>query len=103
RPPHGWKTALARILVALMVLAAGAGAGRYGWQRVGPDLVARADRVFLIRTVDLTGTRRVTRDQVLALLDLSRERGLLRTDPVALQRSEEHTSELQSRGHLVCR
>jgi cell division protein FtsQ len=89
RPPHGWKTALARIMAALMVLAAGAGAGWYGWQRVGPDLLARADRVFVIRTVDLTGTRRVTRNQVLALLDLPRERGLLRTDPAALQRALE--------------
>lgn len=89
RPPHGWKTALARMLVALTVLAAGAGAGRYGWQRAEPDLLAWADRFFVIRTVDLTETRRVSRDQVLALLDLPMERGLLRTDPAALQRALE--------------
>jgi len=85
RPPHVGKTALARMLVALTVLTAGASAGWYGWQRVGPDLVAWADRYFMIRTVDLTETRRVSRDQVLALLDLPADRGLLRTDPAALQ------------------
>jgi cell division septal protein FtsQ len=52
-------------------------------------LLAWADRVFLIRNVELTETRRVSRDQVLALLDLPVERGLLRTDPVALQRALE--------------
>jgi cell division protein FtsQ len=86
RPRHGWKTVLARILVALTVLVAGAGAGWYGWQRVEPGLLAWADRVFVIRYVDLTETRRVSRDQVLALLDLPAERGLLQTDTAALQR-----------------
>ena len=89
QPPQGGKTALARMLVALMVLTAGAGAGWYGWQRVGPDLVAWADRCFMIRTVDLTETRRVSREQVLALLDLPTDRGLLRTDPTVLQRTLE--------------
>src|SRR5439155_26536558 len=37
-----------------------------------------------------------------AALTVRRE-GLLRNQPVRGQRSEEHTSELQSRGHLVCR
>jgi len=89
QPQHGGKTALARVLVALTVLTAGAGAGWYGWQRVGPDLVAWADRCFMIRTVDLTETRRVSREQVLALLDLPTDRGLLRTDPTVLQRTLE--------------
>jgi len=89
RPSHARKTALARMLVALTVLTAGAGAGWYGWQRVGPDLVAWADGCFMIQTVDLTGTRRVSRDQVLALLDLPTDRGLLRTDPAVLQRALE--------------
>ena len=89
QPPQGGKTALARMLVALMVLTAGAGAGWYGWQRVGPDLVAWADRCFMIRTVDLTETRRVSREQVLALLDLPTDRGLLRINPAVLQRTLE--------------
>ncbi len=74
RPPQRWKIALARMLVALTVFAAGAGAGWYGWLRAGPDLLAWADRFFVIRIVDLTETRRVSRDQVLALLDLPTER-----------------------------
>jgi cell division protein FtsQ len=89
RPRRGRKTALARVLVALTVLVAGTGAGWYGWLRTGPDLLAWADRFFVIRTVDLSETRRVSRDQVLALLDLQTERGLLRTDPAALQRTLE--------------
>jgi len=89
RPRHGRKTALARVLVALTVLVAGAGAGWYGWLRAGPGLLTWADRFFVIRTVDLTETRQVSRDQVLALLDLPTERGLLRTDPAALQRTLE--------------
>src|SRR2546428_800072 len=77
------------MLVALTVLTAGAGAGWYGWQGVGPDLVAWADRCFMIRTVDLTETRRVSREQVLSLLDLPTDRGLLRADPTVLQRTLE--------------
>src|SRR5256712_4421072 len=77
------------MLVALTVLTAGAGAGWYGWQRVGPDLVAWADRCFMMRTVDLTETRRVSREQVLELLDLPTDRGLLRADPTVLQRTLE--------------
>src|SRR5690625_6315843 len=49
--------------------------------------------------------------QVIKDLDLSKEYGLgetlgeavLRPTKIYAKRSEEHTSELQSRGHLVCR
>src|SRR5439155_9425533 len=37
------------------------------------------------------------------IMDSHKERESCVTDDVALERSEEHTSELQSRGHLVCR
>ncbi len=89
RPRGGWQKTLAGMLMALTLFAAGAGTGWYGWQRVGPDLLAWADRFFVIRTVDLTETRRVSRDEVLALLDLPPDQGLLRTDPAALQRTLE--------------
>ena len=89
RPRGGWKKTLARVLVALAVFAAGIGAGWYGWQRVGPDLLAWADRLFMVRTVDVTEMQRVSRDEVLALLDLPSDRGLLRTDPAALKRALE--------------
>src|SRR5207247_4283976 len=79
RPPHRWKIALARVLVALMVLAAGAGAGWYGWLRAGPDLLAWGDRFFVIRTVDLTEGRRFYRTLELAVLDISRQWEIQRT------------------------
>src|SRR5439155_17139927 len=40
---------------------------------------------------------------LLALVLLLRDQRCLRRSPRARRRSEEHTSELQSRGHLVCR
>src|SRR5207253_8194019 len=41
-------------------------------------------------------------DQALKL-DPKHQKSLLNSARVLLERSEEHTSELQSRGHLVCR
>jgi cell division protein FtsQ len=74
-----------RALLWVMVLAAGAGAGWYGWQRMGPDLLIRADRFFEIKIVDITKTERVSRDDVLALLDLPPGRGLILVNPDALE------------------
>src|SRR5207253_5477936 len=61
------------------------------------DAVATQDTVTLIRGA-IRGLLRVCDDALAA--EIRRFQGVV-ADPE--QRSEEHTSELQSRGHLVCR
>src|SRR5690625_6903293 len=57
-------------------------------------------------TVHRAGTPRLTEAQVEVRTEKIGRVGSIRAEeatPLALVRSEEHTSELQSRGHLVCR
>ncbi|HEV8243914.1 MAG TPA: FtsQ-type POTRA domain-containing protein [Nitrospirales bacterium] len=76
-----------RALLWVMVLVVGGGAGWYGWQRMGPDLLIQADRFFEIKVVDITKTERISRDEVLTLLDLPPGRGLILINPDALERA----------------
>jgi cell division protein FtsQ len=76
-----------RALLWVMVLVVGGGAGWYGWQQKGPDLLIQADRFFEIKVVDITKTERISRDEVLALLDLPPGRGLILVNPDALERA----------------
>lgn len=74
-----------RALLWVLIVAVGGSAGWYGWQRMGPDLLIWADHFFEIKVVDITKTERISRDDVLALLDLPPGRGLILVNPDALE------------------
>jgi len=89
-PPRRLRRGMVqRALLWVLIVAVGGGAGWYGWQRMGPDLLLQADRVFKIKVVDITKTERVSRDDVLALLDLPPAQGLVLVDPEMLERALE--------------
>src|SRR5690625_6276192 len=71
-------------------------------QQAIAEFVAKQGSATAVELAELAGVSVMTvhRD-----LDELARRGLLRKfrGGVSAQRSEEHTSELQSRGHLVCR
>jgi len=85
-PPRRLRRGMVlRALLWVLIVAVGGGAGWYGWQRMGPDLLLQADRVFEIKVVDITKTERISRDDVLALLDLPPGQGLILVNPDALE------------------
>lgn len=81
----GKKRRLAWALTVLVILAASGAGFWYGRQVTGPDLLGWADQFFEIQVTDVTGALRVSREEILALLDLEPERGLLSVDPEALE------------------
>jgi len=83
------KGLLLGIALWCVLLAAAGAAGWYGWQRSGPEVLAWADQFFEIRVVEITRTDRISREEVLALLDLEPGRGLLLVDVVRLQQALE--------------
>ena len=89
RPQRAGKGLLVNIVLGLVLLAAVGAGGWYGWRQSGPELMAWADHFFEIRVVEITRTDRISRDEVLAMLDLEPGRGLLMVDLVQAQRSLE--------------
>lgn len=89
RPHRAGKGLLLHIMLGLALLAAVGAGGWYGWQRSGKDAMAWADQFFEIKVVEITRTERISRDDVLAMLDLEPGRGLLLIDLVQVQRSLE--------------
>ena len=81
----GKKPRLVWALTVLTILAASGAGVWYGRQGTGLDLIAWADQFFEIQVTDVTVGRRVSRDEVLSLLDLEPERGLLSVDPEGLE------------------
>jgi cell division protein FtsQ len=73
----------------LVLLAAVGAAAWYGWQQAGPAVVAWGDRFFEIQVVEITRTERISRDEIMALLDLGPGQGLLSVDLERLQRALE--------------
>jgi len=85
--PRRLRSGLAlRTCLGAVALAVVVSLGWYAWQQVSPRVLARADRWFEIKVVDITKTERVSRSEVLALLDLPPGRGLILADPDALER-----------------
>jgi cell division protein FtsQ len=89
RPQRAGKGLLLYLVLGLALLAAVGAGGWYGWQQWGTDVMAWADQFFEIRVVEITRTERISREDVLAMLDLEPGRGLLRIDLVQAQRSLE--------------
>lgn len=89
RPPRAGTGLLAHIVLGLALLATVGAGGWYGWRQAGPDILAWADHFFEIKVVEITRTERISRDDVLAMLDLEPGRGLLLIDLAQAQRSLE--------------
>jgi cell division septal protein FtsQ len=80
---------LARALIALAVLAAAGIGFWYGVRQAGPDLTGWADQLFEITIVETAEGRRVSREEILALLDLAPGQGLVSADVRALEQAVE--------------
>jgi cell division protein FtsQ len=89
RPHRAGNSLLLSIVLGMALLAAVGGGGWYGWRQSGPEVLAWADQFFEIKVVEITRTERISRDDVLAMLDLEPGRGLLLIDLVQAQRSLE--------------
>lgn len=89
RPHRAGNGLLAHIVLGVALLAAVGAGGWYGWRQSGPEVMAWVDHFFEIRVVEITRTERISRDDVLAMLDLEPGRGLLLIDLVQAQRSLE--------------
>lgn len=76
-----------RALWLLAVLAAGVVGLWYGANRVTPGLLRWADQFFEIRDVEIPNGLRVSREEVLALLDLTPGRGLIVADPKQMEQA----------------
>ncbi len=79
----------ARIVLWLALCAVVGAGGWYGWRQAGPGVLAWADHFLEIRVVEITRTERISREEVLAMLDLEPGRGLLLIDPAQARRSLE--------------
>jgi cell division protein FtsQ len=89
RPARTAKGLLAGVALWLALLALVGAGGWYGWRQAGPDVLAWADQFFEIKVVEITRTERISREDVLAMLDLEPGRGLLLIDLAQAQRSLE--------------
>ncbi|TAL10397.1 MAG: FtsQ-type POTRA domain-containing protein [Nitrospirae bacterium] len=89
RSPHVGNGLLVNVVLGLALLAAVGAGGWYGWQQWGADALGWADQFFEIKVVEITRTERISRDEVLAMLDLEPGRGLLLVDVAQAQRSLE--------------
>jgi len=78
-----------RILWCLSLVAVIGLGGWYGWRQAGPDVMGWADHFVEITVVEITKTERMSREDVLRILDLEPGRGLLFIDPERAQRALE--------------
>lgn len=89
RTRRAGKGLLLHLALGLALLAVVGAGGWYGWRQAGPDVLAWADQFFEIKIVEITRTERISREDVLAMLDLEPGRGLLLIDLAQAQRSLE--------------
>ena len=87
RSRGGGRRNLVQVLALLTILAVAGGGFWYGVQRTAPDLIAWTDRLFEITAVEITEGRRVSQEEVLALLDLTPGLGLILADARALEQA----------------
>ncbi len=81
------KASLGRVFLLLMFLAAAGGGFWYGVPRAAPDLIGWADRLFAITVVEITEGQRISREEVLTLLDLAPGGGLIGADIRVLEQA----------------
>ena len=87
-----WGKTVLRIVAVMVVLLSGCGGYWYGHQASSSDLrglIVWADQFFPITSIEITDSRTVSRDEVLALLDLEAQPGLLSADPKKLTQTLE--------------
>jgi len=80
---------VARVVLGLALCAAVIGGAGYGWRQAGPDVLGWADHFFEITVVEITKTERLSREDVLVMLDLEPGHGLLLFDRARAQQTLE--------------
>lgn len=89
RTRRAGKGLLLHLALGVALLAVVGAGGWYAWRQAGPDVLAWAGQFFEIKIVEITRTERISREDVLAMLDLEPGRGLLLIDLAQAQRSLE--------------
>jgi cell division septal protein FtsQ len=87
-----WGKTLLRSVAVMVVLLSGCGGYWYGSQASSSDLrrlIVWADQLFPITSIEISDNRTISRDEVLALLDLEARAGLLSADPKKLTQTLE--------------
>src|SRR5690625_6210341 len=91
-------------------MSASARVALYGLGSMGMEVAGRLSRVFHLQVADLNEEALLQAETELGAQRVRCPEDVAQTDFIVLclpdpgiSRSEEHTSELQSRGHLVCR
>src|SRR5438067_5567703 len=106
RTNAGTRRRAFRVLAFSIVLLSGAAGYWVGLRGPALDtmkLIVWADQFFPIESVEVTEVQKVSRDEVLAILNLEGARGLLSTDPAKVKQSlESHPWMQQADFRRVC-
>lgn len=89
RPPRNGRRRVARVMLWVALLTAVVVGAGYGGRQAGQDALGWADHFFEITVVEITRTERISREDVLVMLDLEPGRGLLLFDRARAARTLE--------------